>query len=92
MTLIKISDLTTTDINLSAGSDSFLNELKKAETTQIVGGWRGGSWKKNSGWKKDSGWKKEEECDYSYKEKCDYRSYYKEERSYKSDRGWKKDC
>jgi hypothetical protein len=97
MTLIKISDLTSADNESLVGADSFFNELQKAETTQIFGGWRGGGcYKKGGGdrWKKDDcGWKKEEEYDcYTYKEKSDYNYCYKEKRENKDKGGWKKDC
>jgi hypothetical protein len=96
MTLIKISDLTTTDNESVASADSFLNELQKAQTTQIFGGWRGGSWSNKGGgdsWKKDGGdnWKKDD-CDYKKVEKCDDSYYYKEKRYNKYHGGWNKDC
>lgn len=85
MTLITISDLTT--------ADSFLNELKKTETTQIFGGWRGGGCyekveKPNcdyGSWKKEEYYYEEEEC-YEEKEKC----YEEKEYSYdKKKSDWK---
>ena len=92
MTLIKISDLTTADINLSVSADSFLNELQKADTTQIFGGSKGGGCCYYEKGKDDcwyGGWKKEE---YSCEEKedCDYS--YKEESDDKYSWGWKGDC
>ncbi len=84
MTLITISDLTT--------ADSFLNELKKTETTQIFGGWSGGGC-----------YEKVEEptCDssYYYEEEPCYKEeehYYKEEEhcyyEEKHDSCWTKCC
>lgn len=72
MTLIKISDLTTADIKLSVSADSFLNELQKAETTQIFGGGSKSSCCYYEEPKDDCWHKEKEECDYSYKEKRDY--------------------
>lgn len=95
MSCIEISNLTTASSESLAGADSFLNELEKAKTTQIFGGWRGGwskSWsKKGKGdqWKKDECWyEKKEKCDDGDKKKSDYSYYYKE----KHYSGWKKDC
>lgn len=93
MTLIKISDLTTADINLSISADSFLNELQKTATTQIFGGSKG-----CYSYKKDECYYEEEECNYSYKkdygysykEECNYD--YKKKYNHKYDGGWKKDC
>ena len=88
MTLITISDLTT--------ADSFLNELKKTETTQIFGGWRGGGcYEKveeptcdNGSWEKEQCYEEEQ----YYKEEEEH-CYYEEEKSYDNHySGWKTGC